>query len=172
MTGTASRILRGCAGRRAFGSYEVQSREPEARRALLFLRSINDALAVRIQVSEPVAGRLGDGLRIPDGRTAPVLDRVDHDLHAVLETDRRVPVELASDLPGVGERAVRLAGPLRQVGYISLEQLDQAVYAVGAPGPDVEDLALDRGAGRLDEGIGHVGDEGEIPGLRTIADHG
>src|SRR2546425_3881000 len=125
------------------------------------------------QPPEPLARRGLDLVDGPQRRAAPVLDVVQHDGDAALEAHGRLPTECAADLRDVGVRAVGLARALGQAHDVAAaEQLDEAVDALRATGPDVEDLATRVGARREQIGPRHVGDEDEVARLRALADDG
>src|SRR5207247_7666947 len=86
--------------------------------------------ALRGQKLKPFLRRFRDRRGIPDRRLAPVIDVGQHDSHAVLEFRLRLPAEHLTNLRRVGERAVRLARPLRNVDGVAADQPGEQVHAV------------------------------------------
>src|SRR3990172_6269863 len=73
-------------------------------RVLILWANFSYMASALTQVLEPVARRPGDRVRRPDWRRAPVVDVVEHDLDALLQTDLRLPAPDAPDLGNVGMR--------------------------------------------------------------------
>src|SRR5262245_54633781 len=86
------------------------------------------AASLPAEIGEPVLCRFGDALRRPHGRVAPIVDRLEHVLHALLDGDAGLPGELGLDTRSVGEGAIGFSRPLGNVhGRRRLQELGQGV---------------------------------------------
>src|SRR4051812_31249384 len=92
--------------------------------------------------------------------------------HACFERDFRLPAKLGSDFRNVGPGAVRLAGPLRDVGFVTAEQLDEPVHGLRVAGAQVPERADTLGLRSGEESPRHVRDVKEIAPLRAVAHYG
>src|SRR5580704_16372982 len=63
-----------------------------------------------VEKAKPVAGRFRDARRRPDRRVAPIVDVLEHHLHAVGKAYLGLPSQVALNLGNVGPCAIRLSG--------------------------------------------------------------
>src|SRR5262249_33695064 len=93
------------------------------------------------QGPEPTGSRLGDRFWIPERCLAPIVDLSQDAPYALLEAHLLRPAEIAPDLGNVGEGAVRLTRPLRNVDDRPPQQFDQAIDRLRIARSQVPDLA-------------------------------
>src|SRR5580693_2389428 len=126
-----------------------------------------------IEKAEPIAGRFGNARCRPHRRVAPIVDVLQHHLHALGKADLGLPSEVALDLGNVGPSAIRFSGAFGDAhGRRRPQKPDQLVDADRPPAPNIVDFADFVTLGDRDQRIDHVGHEGKIPGLLAVADHG
>src|SRR5580704_9431590 len=129
--------------------------------------------ALGVEKAEPVAGRLGDARRRPHRRVAPIIDVLQHHLHAVGKADLGLPAQVALNLGNVGPSAIRFSGAFGNAhGRRRPQMPDQFVDADRPPAPNIVDFADFVTLGDRDQRIDHIGHEGKVPGLLAVADHG
>ena len=128
--------------------------------------------ALGVEKAKPIAGRLGDARRRPDRRVAPIVDVLQHHLHAIGEADLGLPAEVALNLGNVGPGAIRFPRTFRDLhGGRRSQKPHQLVDADRPPAPNVVDFADFVTLGDRDQRIDHIGHESKVPGLLAIADH-
>src|ERR1700722_14322447 len=126
-----------------------------------------------VEKAEPVAGRFRNARRRPHRRVAPIVDVLEHHLHAVGKAYLGLPSQVALNLGNVGPCAIRLSGAFGDAhGRRRPQKPHQLVDAERPPAPNIVDFADFVTLGDRDQRIDHVGHKGKIPGLFAIADHG
>src|SRR3546814_19971517 len=99
---------------------------------------------------EPGLARVGDTFGLPQRGVLPVVEFLQYLRHALLETDCRLPSQIALDLGNVRPGTFRLARTLRNEHPLATAQVDPAVYRFRLAGPEVTDPA------------GHLGPRGHL----------
>src|SRR6202045_2017525 len=126
-----------------------------------------------VEKAEPVAGRFRNARPRPHRRVAPIVDVLQHHLHAVGKADLGLPAQVALNLGNVGPGAIRFSGAFGDAhGRRRAQKPDQLVDADRPPAPNIVDFADFVTLGDRDQRIDHVGHEGKIPGLLPVADYG
>src|ERR1700722_1350251 len=129
--------------------------------------------ALGVEKAEPVAGRFRNARRRPHRRVAPIVDILQHHLHAFGKADLGLPSQVALNLGDVGPGTIRFSGAFGDThGRRRPQKPDQLVDADRPPAPNIVDFADFVTLGERDQRIDHIGHEGKIPGLLAVADHG
>src|SRR6202451_891454 len=126
-----------------------------------------------VEKAKPVAGCFRDARRRPDRRVAPIVDVLEHHLHAVGKAYLGLPSQVALNLGNVGPGTIRFSGAFGDAhGRRRPQKPHQLVDADRPPAPNIVDFADFVTLGHRDQRIDHVGHEGKVPGLLAVADHG
>ena len=128
--------------------------------------------AVGVKKAEPIARRVGDAGCGPYRGVTPVVDILQHHTDAVGKADLGLPPKLTADFPDIGPGAIRFARPFRDLYAWRRSKLPhQVVDADRLTTAHIVNFADFVTLRDGDQGIDHIGDEGEIPGLFAITDN-
>src|ERR1035441_4876325 len=125
-----------------------------------------------IQEGKPILRCLRDRSWVPNRRLAPVVNILEHGLHAILERNPRFPPQLRADSGDIGPGAFRFSRTFGNVDALVANQSGEFSHRLGFASSKIV-YALDPiGDRRGIKSPRHVGDIKKIARLAAIAHNG